>query len=144
MEEGGIYFLPFLFVMKKLKQGLTIRGDSLYCPLAFGLDSYYNCSADCVYCYCRALNHTWGLDFRYLDIDYFKRQILNGLKNPNPKSYLAQAIKQKKTLRFGNKSDPFQPLERKYRVSKQGLEFLNCLNWEVKIETKFQDIMLEY
>ena len=31
---------------KLLQSGLTVRGDSVYCPLAFSLDSYWNCLTD--------------------------------------------------------------------------------------------------
>ena len=124
--------------MKRLKQGLTIRGDSLYCPLALGLDTYYNCEADCVYCFCRQLNAVWGADFRPLDMEHFERELERGLKSsPHSKSPLSQALRQRKTLRLGNKSDPFQPAEGIHHCTRRALELLAPLNWEVKVETKY-------
>jgi DNA repair photolyase len=128
-------------IMKLLKQGLTIRGDSLYCPLAFSLDSYSNCLTDCVHCYIRRLNEVWGKELRPLDIENFARTLHNGLKNPNPKSPLAWAIKQKKTIRFGNKADPFQDAEMDYGVSLKALKILWELKWDVVIESKFVNIL---
>jgi len=123
---------------------LNIRGDSTSCPLAFGLDTYYNCDFDCLYCCFLGLNAVWGKDFRTLDIDWFKKRILNGIKNKSPRSPLAWAIHHRKTLRIGNKYDPLPPMERELRTTLTVLEFLKSLNWEVKLESKNTDIMLEY
>lgn len=127
--------------MKLLKQSLSIRGDSLYCPLAFSLDSYGNCLTDCVHCYIRRLNEVWGKELKPMDVDLFKKTLHNGLKNPNPKTPLAWAIKQKKTIRFGNKADPFQDAELEHRVSLEVLKTLLEYKWDVVIETKFTNIL---
>lgn len=55
-----------------------------------------------------------------------------------------RALQLKKTIRLGNKSDPFVPQEKKYRITKQVLSFLKSLNWEVKLETKNAEFALEY
>lgn len=130
--------------MKLLKNSLHIRGDSLYCPLAFSLDSYGNCFTDCVHCYLRRLNEVWGKDLKPMDIEHFKRTLHNGLHNEHPKSPLAWAIRQKKTLRFGNKADPFQEVEKAYRASKNALEILEEYKWPTVIETKHTGILMDY
>lgn len=48
-----------------------------------------------------------------------RRKLENGLKNPAPKTPLGRAIKAKKTIRFGNKADPYQPIEKTSGVSRQ-------------------------
>lgn len=130
--------------MKLLKQGLHVRGDALYCPLAFSLDSYGNCEADCTHCYLRRLNEVWGKDLKPLDVENFQRTLQNGQLNKAPKSPLAYAIKFKKTLRFGNKTDPFQDAEMKYRVSHEALKTLRDLKWPVVLETKYTANLLHY
>jgi hypothetical protein len=79
-----------------------------------------------------------------MDVENFKRTLHNGLKNKNPRTPLAWAIAQRKTLRFGNKADPFQSAEIQYKVSKLALIELNKLKWPVVIETKFTDILMNY
>jgi DNA repair photolyase len=129
--------------MKTLKTPLTIRSD-LYCPLPFSLDAYWNCLVDCHHCYFRHLNHTWGTDLRPANpLDVYKK-LKNGLNNKNPKSYLAWAIKRKKTLRFGNKTDPFQPAEKEHRVSLRLLKVLNRLSWSTVIQTRCTWQLMEY
>jgi len=115
-----------------------------YCPLSFCLDSYSNCKIDCVYCFLRRLNKIWDKELRPMDLENFERTLTNGLRNSNPKSPIAQALKQKKTIKFGNKSEPFQPAESVFRVSKQALEILAEMEWSVVIETKCSELMMEY
>lgn len=130
--------------MKTYKNALTIRGDCLYCPLPFSLDAYWNCLINCHHCYFRHLNHTWGTDLRPSDPSEVYKRLKNGLKNPKPSSYIAHAMKQQKTLRFGNKTDPFQPIERKHKVSLRLIKVLNKLNWTYVIQTRCTKLMMEY
>lgn len=129
---------------KTLKKGLSVRGDSVYCPLAFSLDSYWNCEADCWHCYFRHLNRTWGQDLRPLDVAKFKRDLANGLKNKNPKSPLAHCLAKKKTLRWGNKSDPFQEAERKHRIAKEVFPELISHDWTFVIQTRHTHVLEDY
>ena len=121
-----------------------IRGDSLYCPLSFSLDSYWNCEADCYHCYLRRLNYIWGKDLRPLDIENFQKILINGLKNKAPKTSLAYALQQKKTIKWGNKSDPFQSAEKKYKIAEAVFKNFRKLNWSFVIQTMFTENMMYY
>ena len=129
---------------KRLKTPLTVRGDCLYCPLSLSLDTYWNCLCDCHHCYLRRLNRTWGQDLRPVEDGLVRKILTNGLKNKHPKTSLAHALAQKKTLRFGNKADPFQPAERKWRVSRDALLVLQELEWSFVIQTMVTEIMMDY
>jgi DNA repair photolyase len=124
--------------------GLSIRGDSLYCPLSFSLASYGNCLNDCWHCYFRRLNYVWGQELKPTDTESLRKKLQNGLKNPNPKSSLAWAIKQKKTLRWGDKTDPFQPVERKHRVSQRIFDILIDFKWPFVLHTMCTGVMMIY
>jgi len=128
---------------KLLKKALVVRGDSYYCPLAFSLDIYGNCLTDCYHCFFRRLNYVWGQDLKPIDLVLFKKTILNGLKNKNPRSFISAAIHQKKTLRIGNKADPYQNVEKDYCLMRNVLRFLKRLNWEVVIQTRFTGLLVE-
>ena len=127
-----------------MSHGLTIRSDSLYCPLALNLDTYSDCEIDCCHCYLRRLNHIWKSKFKSIDPDELKRKLVNGLKNTSPKSSLGNSLKQKKTIRFGNKSDPFQPAEQKYRASEAVLKILIELKWSFVLQTQCTERMMDY
>jgi len=128
---------------RKLKNGLSIRGDSYYCPLSFQLDTYWSCKINCRHCYMRHLNRTWGWDLRPLDFDVFRTKILNAEKNTKPKSPLAWALHLKKTIRFGNKTDPYQPAEREHKISRRVLRFLKRYHWSTVIQTKCTQLLFE-
>lgn len=118
---------------KVFKSAVGIRGDMLYCPLPLYIDSYWTCEPNCAHCFARKLNRTWGQDFRAADVEDVKRKLLSKRGN----SPLKMAIQQRKTIRFGNKSDPFQDCEIKHGISTEILKFLVEQNWDVVIETKY-------
>lgn len=124
---------------KLLKSGLGIRGDSLYCPLSFSLDTYGNCLTYCRHCYFRRLNRTWGSDLKPLDIDNFRKTLENGLKNTSPRSPISHAINNRNTLRVGNKADPYQTVEKEKRITRKALQILKKYHWDVVIQTRFTE-----
>jgi len=127
-----------------LKNSVTIRGDSLYCPLALSIDSYGNCLTDCWHCYLRRLNHTWGQDLKPADVSLLKRKLVSGLSNKHPKTPLAWALSQRKTIRWGNKSDPFQMAELEHRVARPIFNILTELEWSFVIQTRFTSVLEQY
>lgn len=115
------------------KSAVKLRGDSLYCPLPLYIDGYWTCEPNCEICYLRRLNRTWGNDFRLANVDAVKKQ----LSSKRGRSPLSQAIQQKKTIRLGNRTDPFQPCEEKYQVSTEIFKFLMESKWNTVVQTKF-------
>lgn len=99
---------------------------------------------DCHHCYLRGMNKVWGNDLRAADPHDVYKQLRNGLKNKKPISSLAHAMALKKTIRFGNKSDPLQPIEKKLKVSLRLLRVLIKLDWTFVIQSRFTERMMEY
>lgn len=130
--------------MKLLRNSITMRGDSLYCPLSLSLDSYGNCETDCHHCYLRNLNHVWGDELKPADTAALERKLVAGLRNKKPKTPLAYALAQKKTIRWGNKTDPFQKAEEKYQVAPEIFRILNKHYWSFVIQTKFTQVLMRY
>lgn len=119
--------------MKVYKSAVGLRGDMLYCPLAFYIDSYWTCEPNCAHCYLRRLNRTWGEDFRAAD----PAAVIRKLQSTRGTSPLHRAIQARKTIRFGNRADPFQACEETLQVSTQILAWLAEQDWDVVVETKF-------
>jgi DNA repair photolyase len=130
--------------MLLLKNSITMRGDSLSCPLSLSLDSYGNCLTDCHHCFLRNLNHVWGKELKPADLEILEKKLKNGLKNKNPKTALAHALSRKKTIRWGNKSDPFQTIELTHKVAPKIFNLLTKMNWSFVIQTKFTGVLMEY
>lgn len=129
--------------MKTFKTPLTIRGDFYTCPLALQIDPYYGCEPDCHHCFFRGLNYVWGNDIRIADPEQIRKKLEFGLRNKNPKSPLANALSQKKTIRIGSKSDPLQPINIKYRVTQKIMEILKELSWDYVLQTRFTENLEE-
>lgn len=127
---------------KTYKAAIGVRGDMLYCPLPLSIDSYWNCLTNCYHCYSRRLNHVWGTDLRPANPNRIRKKLKNGLTNKNPKSYLAWALKEKKTIRLGNRTDPYQKAELKYHITREILKILIDLKWTFVIQTKFLNNMM--
>lgn len=129
--------------MKTYQASIGVRGDCLYCPLPLQIDSYWNCLVDCHHCCFRRLNRTWGQDLRPADPDEVRRKLERGLKNATPKSSLAYALRLRKTIRLGSKTDPYQPVERELRVSRRIQRHLIALDWSYVIQTRFTEGLIE-
>jgi DNA repair photolyase len=87
------------------------------------------------------MNRTWGTDLRPADPEEIRKKLTNGLKNKNPQSSLAHALRQKKTIRLGNKTDPYQDADKEYKVTREAVRILRDLNWTYLIQSKFMDNM---
>lgn len=123
--------------MRTYRNPITVRGDSLYCPLCLSIDAYWGCEPDCLHCYFRGLNHVWGEEIRVADPEDVERKLRAGLSNKDPRTPLAHCLAKKKTLRLGNKSDPFQPIEDALNVSGRIIKILVNLRWSFVVQTKF-------
>lgn len=128
--------------MKELKSAVTIRSDCLYCPLCLQIDSYWGCSPNCPHCVFRRLNRTWGKELRKANPVKVYKRLMNGKLNRNPKSSLAFALHHQKTLRIGSKSDPYQPAEVKYKVTRGIIQVLIELDWSFVIQTRFTENLM--
>lgn len=131
--------------MRSLKTPLTIRSDSLYCPLSLSLDTYGNCETNCHHCFFRRLNVLWkNEDLRPLDPELLRSKLTFGLGNKDPRTPLANALKRKKTIKLGNKTDPFQPAEKKYRATRKSMEILVELGWSFVLQTRNTRLLMDY
>jgi len=81
------------------------------------------------------------MDLRPASPEEIRRRLENGLRNKNPRSTLASALAHKKTLRLGNRVDPYQPAEIEHKVSRQVQFILVDLNWTYVIQTRFLHIL---
>ncbi len=82
------------------------------------------------------------MDLRPADPNQVRKKLENGLKNKNPRSSLAWALKHKKTLRLGNRTDPYQKAEKKRKITRRVMRHLIDLDWEFVVQTKFLDNMM--
>ncbi|MGC9086912.1 MAG: SPL family radical SAM protein [Thermoproteota archaeon] len=125
-----------------LKSALKIiEPEVMACNLPLRLDPYLGCGHNCTYCYARALKtirNQWNpeapkpIDVSLLE-KYFSKVL--SLRSP-PKNATSRALWNRVPIRIGTDTDPFQPCERTFKVTKKVLEILNKNNYPYIITTK--------
>ncbi|MGB9778386.1 MAG: SPL family radical SAM protein, partial [Candidatus Bathyarchaeales archaeon] len=97
--------------------------------LDYTINPYVGCEHGCTYCYARFIKRfihhkeKWG---EFVDVKL------------NAPTLLQREVKKKKVGRvwISGLCDPYQPLERKYGITRSCLEILFKQNWPVTIQTK--------
>ena len=95
----------------------------------YALNPYVGCSHACVYCYAKFMKRftghreAWG---EFVDVKIYAPELL------------AREVTKKKAGRvwISGVCDPYQPLERKYKLTRRCLEVLVEHGWPITIQTK--------
>ncbi|MBI3479951.1 MAG: PA0069 family radical SAM protein [Nitrosomonadales bacterium] len=109
------------------------RHDSPDLPFMQSLNAYRGCEHGCIYCYARPshgyLNLSPGLDF---ETRLFAKPEAAQLL----RAELAKPAYQCSPIALGSNTDPYQPIEREWRITRQILEVLAEHRHPVSIVTK--------
>ncbi len=112
---------------------IIARNDSPDIPFDRSINPYRGCEHGCVYCFARP-THTYlglspGLDFE-----------TKLTMKPDAAALLQKELRSPKyrcdVMAMGTNTDPYQPVERQHRVTRQILEVLSAFNHPVSIVTK--------
>jgi DNA repair photolyase len=114
-------------------RSIIARNQSPDIPFSQSINPYRGCEHGCVYCYARPthayLNLSPGLDFE--SKLFYKPNAAQLLKEElSAKSYQCSPIA------LGANTDPYQPIERQYRVTRSILQVLSDCHHPVTIVTK--------
>jgi DNA repair photolyase len=95
----------------------------------YALNPYVGCAHACVYCYAKFMKRFTGHTERWGDFVDVKI---------NAPELLAREVKKKKKGRVwvSGVCDPYQPLEKRYMITKKCLSILAENNWPFSIQTK--------
>ena len=120
-------------VLPDTSRSVIARNQSPDVPFDQSINPYRGCEHGCIYCYARPthayLGHSPGLDFEtrlYAKADaaaLLERELRKRSYRPD-------------VLALGAVTDPYQPIERQYRVTRQMLKVLSDFNHPVGITTK--------
>lgn len=109
------------------------RNDSPDLPFNTSINPYRGCEHGCIYCFARPTHAYLGLS-PGLDFEtklYFKPHAAELLEREiNKPGYRCQ------TIALGTNTDPYQPIERKLRITRTLLEMMEHHNQPVAITTK--------
>ncbi|WP_407943686.1 PA0069 family radical SAM protein [Martelella alba] len=109
------------------------RNTSPDVPFERSINPYRGCEHGCIYCFARPshgfMGLSAGLDFetRLFAKPDAARQLANELSKPGYRV---------KTIAIGTNTDPYQPIEKEWRIMRQILEVLSAANHPVTITTK--------
>ncbi|HYD06304.1 MAG TPA: PA0069 family radical SAM protein [Reyranella sp.] len=102
------------------------------------INAYRGCEHGCIYCFARPthafLGHSPGLDFEsrlYMKPEA-ARLLEAELRKPGYKP---------KVIAMGTNTDPYQPIERRFKITRQVLEVLNRFNHPAGITTKSANVL---
>ena len=97
------------------------------------INPYRGCEHGCVYCYARPTHAYMGLS---PGLDFESKLFIK----PNAAALLREELTAPnytpRTIALGANTDPYQPIERTYRITRQVLEVLSEFNHPVGIDTK--------
>jgi DNA repair photolyase len=127
--------LPPLHTMITIERPKSVitRNQSPDVPFDRSLNPYRGCEHGCVYCFARPTHAYQGLS-PGLD---FETQLF---AKPDAAAILARQLRQPgyvpATLAMGTNTDPYQPIEREQRITRDVLQVLSAFNHPVAIVTK--------
>ncbi len=126
--------------METYQNFIGLKSIFYFCSLPLRLDSYRGCSHGCIYCFSRNLNNrNYKFSSRIIPADpkQFERLMRSVLEsNHNFNSPVRSCLERRIPLHFGCVSDPFQPVELKYRVTLEFLKIIREFNYPCVISTK--------
>jgi DNA repair photolyase len=99
------------------------------CPPKYSLSAYTGCAHGCIYCYASS----------YIPKFYqprVKKDFIKKIEKELPK------LPAKSIIAISNSSDPYQPLEKKFRLTRKALEIFQNYNLKINLVTK-SDLILE-
>jgi DNA repair photolyase len=132
-EEEDAPALPRTSVAIDATRTIIARNDSPDIPFDRSINPYRGCEHGCVYCFARPthayLGLSPGLDFetKLLMKPDAARLLERELRNPRYRCDV---------MAMGTNTDPYQPIEREHRITRQILEVLRAFNHPVCIVTK--------
>jgi len=125
-------------VVAETAKSIISRNDSPDISFEQSINPYRGCEHGCVYCYARPthcyLGHSAGLDFETRL--YAKTNAAEVLERE-----LSARHYEPKVIALGAVTDPYQPIERTYQVTRQILEVLERAQHPVGIVTKSALVM---
>lgn len=124
---------PATTVAQETAKSIISRNDSPDIPFDQSINPYRGCEHGCIYCYARPthayLSHSPGLDFETKL--YAKTNAAELLRKEFSKpSYVP------KLIALGANTDPYQPIERRLRITASVLAVMEEFNHPVAITTK--------
>ncbi|MGD0635767.1 MAG: PA0069 family radical SAM protein [Beijerinckiaceae bacterium] len=132
---GVLEMVPALktHVTRERARTIITRNESPDISFDVSINPYRGCEHGCSYCFARPTHANMGLS---PGLDFETRLFVKSGAAALLERELAAPRYQPKTIAIGTNTDPYQPIERSERVTRQILEVLSRANHPVGIVTK--------
>jgi DNA repair photolyase len=125
--------VPRTQVFPEESRSILSRNDSLDIPFTWSVNPYQGCEHGCAYCYARNSHEYWGFS---AGLDWeSKIMVKKNAARLLEEALMSRHWKPEPIMVSGN-TDPYQPLERKYRVTREILEVMLRYRHPLSIITK--------
>lgn len=114
-------------------RSIISRNDSPDIPFEYSINPYRGCEHGCIYCYARPSHAYLGLS---AGIDFETRLFYKQDAGKLLEAELARPGYVCKAITIGANTDPYQPIERERRVTREVLEVLTAARHPLSIITK--------
>ncbi len=121
------------------KEFISFKSIFYFCSVPIRLDSYKGCSFGCLYCFSRTLNNRQTDFFNSVisaKTSLFQRRMKKTQIQKYDSGVINSCLVKRVPIHFGSVSDPFQPIERKLRISHSMLKILADYSYPTIISTK--------
>lgn len=118
--------------IEKPRTAIT-RNSSPDIPFDHSINPYRGCEHGCIYCFARPTHAYMGLS---AGLDFEAKLFAKPDAPKLLERELAKAGYEPKVIAIGTNTDPYQPIEKEWRIMRQILEVLNKANHPVSIVTK--------
>ncbi len=134
-EWGSLEELPALRTEVQIERARRIitRNQSPDISFDRSINPYRGCEHGCAYCFARPTHANMGLS---PGLDFESKLFVKPDAARLLEKELAEPGYEPKTIAIGTNTDPYQPIEREWRVMRQILEVLSKANHPVGIVTK--------
>jgi DNA repair photolyase len=114
-------------------RSIISRNDSPDIPFTQSINPYQGCEHGCIYCYARPSHAYLGLS---PGLDFETKLFAKANAAPLLRAELSRPGYRCEVISLGANTDPYQPIERKYKITRGILEVLSECNHPLGIVTK--------
>ena len=124
---------PRTVVTPQTAKSIITRNHSPDIPFTQSINAYYGCEHGCIYCYARPSYAYWGLS---PGLDFETKLFAKTNAAALLRRELARSGYVVSPISLGANTDPYQPVERDYKITRSILEVCEEFNQPVGIITK--------
>lgn len=123
---------------------LSLTSQFFFCGLPLRLDSYRGCAFQCSFCYARYRGgNSPAPNVVPADPNTLRRTFERAHGDATTPGTIAEFLRHRVPIHFGGMSDPFQPAEKRFQVTRRFLEVLRDFSYPTVISTRSTDVAAE-